>query len=259
VSDALKLHVRPDLSESAMVIGFEGWNDAGESATTALRYLDEAIHSVPLAEIDPDEFYDFTVMRPSIVPVETHLRRVEWPSNAFRYGAIDSSREIVVGIGVEPHLRWRRYCDTIVQLASDIGVRRVVLVGAYLADVVYSQPVALTGYSSSPDELERIGVGGTSYQGPTGIVGVLTERLQREGLSVASLWAGLPHYIEQAPNPRGALALIQKLTELLDFRIDVDPLRSSAAQFEQDISKVVANDAELSEYVRHLKRREFAQ
>jgi hypothetical protein len=247
------------MNDPAMILAFEGWNDAGESASTALRYLDEAIHSVPLADLDPDEFYDFTVLRPTIVPLEPHLRRVDWPSNAYRFGAVDSSREVITGIGVEPHLRWRRYCDAVVQLASELGVNRVVLVGAYLADVVYSQPVALTGFSSTPDELERIGVGDTAYEGPTGIIGVLTERLQREGLDVTSLWAGLPHYIEQSPNPRGALALMQKLTELLDIRIDVEPLRSSAAQFEQDISKAVANDSELSEYVRRLKRREFAQ
>lgn len=218
------------MSESALVLGFEGWNDAGESATTALRYLDEAIHSVPLAEIDPDEFYDFTVVRPTIVPLEPHLRRVDWPSNAFRFGAIDSNREIVIGIGVEPHLRWRSYCDAVVELTREVGLKRVVLVGAYLADVVYSQPVALTGFSSRPNVLERIGVGGTSYQGPTGIVGALSERLQREGLDVTSLWAGLPHYIDQAPNPRGALALIQKLTELLDFRRRAAAQRSRAVR-----------------------------
>jgi proteasome assembly chaperone (PAC2) family protein len=259
VNEFLRMHVEPELREPALVIAFDGWNDAGEAATSALEFLNQAINSVPLAEIDPDEFYDFTVRRPTVTPVSESLRRIDWPRNEFRYGSVDCSREIIIAIGVEPHLRWRRYCDAIVELALDMGVAKVILVGAYLADVVYSQPVALTGFSSNPEVLAELGVVASHYQGPTGIVGVLAERLQSEGLFIASLWAGLPHYIEASPNPRGALALIQKLTECLDFRIDVEPLRAEAAEFEQRISKVVAADAELSDYVKRLKRREFAQ
>jgi len=242
-----------------MVLAFEGWNDAGEAATTALHFLNEAIASVPLAEIDPEDFYDFTVRRPRILQERDGSRSLEWPSNRFRYGSIDGSRELVVGIGVEPHLRWRSYCDAVSELASRLGVSRVVLIGAYLADVVYSQPVALTGFATQPSDLERLQVVGSSYEGPTGIVSALAERLQKDGLSFVSLWAGLPHYIDAAPNPRGALALLQKVTEYLDFRIDDEPLRVEAAEFEQKISKVVAADSELAEYVRRLKKREFAQ
>jgi proteasome assembly chaperone (PAC2) family protein len=259
MDEVLKLHVRPDLREPSMLLAFEGWNDAGEAASLALQFLDEAIASVPLAELDSEEFYDFTVRRPLVTQVAENAREIEWPRNEFRYGSIDGSREIIIGRGVEPHLRWRTYCDAIVNLALDMGVQNVVLAGAYLADVVYSQPVALTGFASEPEVLLLHGISSTSYQGPTGIVGVLAERLQREGMSVMSLWAGLPHYIDATPNPRGALALVQKLTECLRFRVDEAPLRSRAAEFEQEISKVVANDAELSEYVKRLKRREFAQ
>ena len=242
-----------------MILAFEGWNDAGEAASLALRFLNNAIHSVPLAEIDPEEFYDFTVRRPGVVQLESNVRCIEWPSNEFRYGSVDCSRELIVGIGVEPHLRWRAYCDACVELALEMGVSRVVLAGAYLADVVYSQPVALAGFASHPDELAEIGVTSSGYEGTTGIVGVLGDRLQREGLSVLSLWAGLPHYIEAAPNPRGALALLQKITRYLDFRIDEAPLRTRAAEFEQEIPKAVAGDSELADYVKRLKRREFAQ
>lgn len=253
------MHVQPQLDEPAMLLAFEGWNDAGEAASSALRFLDESIQSVPLAEIDPELFYDFTVRRPTLLQQGGVVRGVEWPSNQFRFGPVSQSREVIVGIGVEPHLRWRTYCDAVVDLAVDMGVRQVVLVGAYLADVVYSQPVALTGFATRPDELGRLGVQTSGYQGPTGIVGVLADRLMREGLSVLSLWAGLPHYIDASPNPRGALALVQKITRYLDFRVDDEPLRSLAADFEQRISKVVAADAELSDYVRRLKKREFAQ
>jgi len=255
----MRLHVQPDLHDPAMILAFEGWNDAGESASSALRFINEAIHSVPLAEMDPEEFYDFTVRRPHVVLGSDREREIQWPSNGFRYGSVDASREVIIGIGVEPHLRWRSYSDAIVNLALDLGVQRVVLLGAYLAEVVYSQPVALTGFGSDDGALGQLGVGESAYQGPTGIVGVLAERFQREGLWTTSLWAGLPHYIDATPNPRGALALVQKLTESLGFRVDDAPLRAQAAEFEQEISQVVANDSELSDYVKRLKRREFAQ
>ena len=253
------MHVKPELRDPAMILAFEGWNDAGEAASLALRFLNNAIHSVPLAEIDPEDFYDFTVCRPGILQLDSNVRCIEWPVNEFRYGSVGCSRELIVGTGVEPHLHWRAYCDAIVGLAHEMDVRCVVLAGAYLAAVVYSQPVTLTGFASNSEALAALGVTSSGYEGPTGIVGVLADRLQREGIDVLSLWAGLPHYIDAAPNPRGALALLQKITQYLDFRIDEAPLRSRAAEFEQEVSKMVSSDSELADYVKRLKRREFAQ
>jgi len=253
------MHVEPELHDPAMILAFEGWNDAGEAATTALDFLNGSIRSVPLADIDPEPFYDFTVRRPIVRQRDDQMRRIDWPENELRYGSIDASREIVIGVGVEPHLNWRTYCDAFVNVALDLGVQRVVLLGAYLADVVYSQPVALSGFAPDARTLHDLGVTASPYEGPTGIVGVLADRFQREGMWVASLWAGLPHYIDAAPNPRGALALLQKASEALEFRIDLEPLREQAAEFEQRISKAVSDDADLTEYVRRLKKREFAQ
>jgi predicted ATP-grasp superfamily ATP-dependent carboligase len=138
-------------------------------------------------------------------------------------------------------------------------VKRVVLLGSHLADVVYSQPVQITGVASNPALLERLGVQASTYQGPTGILGVLADRFNRDGLDVLSLWAGLPHYINARPNPRGALALVQAVSEALGIRFDLDPLSRSAAEFEERISNLVAQDPELRDYVKQLKRREFAQ
>jgi len=259
VDSPLRFHVRPDLDRPWLLLAFEGWNDAGEAGTTALRYVSDSMRSVPLADVDPDEFYDFTVRRPSVSIDEDGERSVEWPSTEFRYGTLVDGRELIIGIGVEPHFRWRRYCDAVVDLAIDMGVQQVALVGGYLADVVYSQPVALTGLATEPIDLEALGVSTSRYEGPIGILGVLDDRLRREGLSVTSLWAGLPHYIDASPNPRGALALVGKLGELLDMEVDDAALRLEAVEFEERVSKVVAADAELAEYVRRLKKREFAQ
>jgi proteasome assembly chaperone (PAC2) family protein len=259
VDEALRMHVQPVLRDAALVLAFEGWNDAGDSASSAARYVADAIGAVPLAEIDGEEFLDFTVVRPLVCFDDGGVRRLSWPCTSFRFGSADARRELVVGIGPEPHMRWRRFCDAVAGLVGGLGIGRVVLLGAYLADVVYSRPVGVTGFASGRDLLDAIGVQASGYEGPTGIVGALGERLGRGGVEVISLWAGLPHYISVSPNPRGALALVQKLAECLDLKLDTAPLEREAARFEQRVSAIVAADPELGEYVRQLKRREFAQ
>ncbi len=259
VIDALRMHVEPQLRRAPMVLAFEGWNDAGESATCALRFVEKSIRAVPLAEIDCEEFFDFTVRRPSVRFDAAGARAIDWPSTRFSFGAIDSDRELVIGLGVEPHLRWRGYCELIASLARRLEVGCVIMLGAYLADVVYSRPVGVSGFASSPELLDELGVAPSGYQGPTGIVGVLAEQLKREGLDVISLWAGLPHYISATPNPRGALALLQTLSGMLQIKLDDESLRRDASEFEERSSALVASDPELNDYVRELKRREFAQ
>lgn len=253
------MHVRPVLGQPTLLLAFEGWNDACESASSAIRFVNESLRSVPLADIDPDEHYDFTVRRPHVRYRNGAITPVEWPSNEFRYGVTEEGLELIAGIGVEPHLRWQGYCDAVVELAVDMGVDRCLLLGAYLADVVYSQPVVVTGFSSSAELLDRLEVEPTSYEGPTGIVGVLAAQLQEEGIEVLSMWAGLPHYISATPNPRGSLALLRKVSQYLEIPFSLRPIKEDALRFEEEISRVVAGDDELSEYVKELKRREFAQ
>ena len=253
------MHVEPELRDPALVLAFQGWNDAGQAASLALDFVSQSIQSVPLADLDPEEFYDFTVERPVVTLTEDHQRIINWPETRFRYGPVEGDRDLILASGVEPHFRWRRYCESVVGLALDSGVQHVVLLGAYLADVVYSQPVALTGFSTDPTVLPMLSVTPSGYQGPTGVLSVLAHAFEQEGLSVTSLWAGLPHYIDTTPNPRGALALVQKMGECLGFHIDEASLRSQAAEYEEKTSAMVSADTELLEYVRQLKRREFAQ
>ena len=259
VRDALTFFVEPVLEDATLVAAFEGWNDAGEAATGAARYVESAIHAVPLAEIDGEEFLDFSVRRPWVRSGPGDERSIEWPVTRLSYGECGASRELIIATGIEPHLRWRTYCDLFCSLVTRLRVKRVVLLGAYVADVVYSRPVDVTGFASEDGRLEAIGVAPSHYEGPTGIVGVLGERLRTDGVAVLSLWAGLPHYISASPNPRGSLALVQKLASDLPLAIDEAPLRSEAAAFEQKISALVSGDPELTEYVRLLKKREFAQ
>lgn len=258
MTGALRFQVHPALDDPVLVLAFGGWSDAGEAASSALAFLNDAIQSVALAELDPEDFYDFTVARPHVELSPEGERRIVWPSTEFRFGHLGSI-ELVTGLGSEPHLRWRSFCDAVASLAEGIHAHRVVLLGSFLSDVVYSRPVEVTGFASDPRELERIGVGISSYEGPTNIVGVLGDRLQRDGCEVIALWACLPHYLSTSPNPRGSLALLDKLSAYLGVPIDDRELRTEAEDFEKRVNEIVASDPELSEYVRQLKKRDFAQ
>jgi hypothetical protein len=253
------MHVQPILGDPTLLLAFEGWNDAGCAASTAVRFVNDMMNGVPLAEIDPDEYFDFTVLRPEVRYRSGRGGQIVWPATEFRYGVVEEGHEIITGLGIEPHLRWRSFCDSVVELAVDMGVRRCVTLGAYLADVVYSQPVVVTGHATSPKLLERFEIVPTGYEGMTGIVGVLASVLQEEGVEVVSLWAGLPHYITASPNPRGALALLRKVSQYVGAAFDLKGLREESVRFEEEMSKIVAADDELTEYVKELKRREFAQ
>lgn len=259
MSGDLRIHVRPELEDPPLLVAFSGWNDAGAAATTALRYVTEHLHTAPLAELDPEEFYDFTVCRPEVSVQSDGGRNTRWPTTEVRYASVGAGGEIVTLCGPEPHFRWRRFGLAIADLVAELGVQRVVMLGAYLADVVYSQPVQVTGHATRAEALAALGVELSRYEGPIGIVGVLAEALEERGCEVLSLWAGLPHYIDASPNPRGALALVQHLGRHLGVALDERPLQQRAAEFEERISQLVASDAELADYVRQLKRRHFAQ
>lgn len=255
----LRVSALPDLRAPTLVIALEGWSDAGEAATTALRYIAKQNSAESFAELDGEEYYDFTVRRPQVQVDAGVVHEMEWPTNEFFHAPANAETDVVLAVGVEPHLRWRSFSDEVIALAEDLGVKRVALLGAFLADVLYSRPVGVSGLASSAELLQKLAIEPTTYHGPTGMIGVLGYRFRERGYEVASLWAGLPHYINVSPNPRGSLALIEKLADFVGLRVDLEPLRSAAAECEERVSAMVAGDPELSEYVRQLKRREFAQ
>jgi len=256
--DALRLLDEPELRAPDLLLAFEGWNDAGEAATSAVRFLAGALGTAPLAEIDPEEFLDFTVTRPQVRLGAGAVGQIEWPSFDFSF-APGAERDVIIGVGPEPHTRWRGFCDCVLEVARHYGVGRVALLGSFLADVLYSRPVRVTGFASEPALMERFGLEPSGYEGPTGIVGVLGDRFRIEGLEVLSFWAGLPHYIDSSPNPRGALALVRYAAPYLGVRVADQPLCESAGEFEERVSALVASDPTLAEYVKQLKRRDFAQ
>ncbi len=260
----LRFHVRPTLRDAALLIALEGWNDAGEAATTAVHFVANELGAAPLAEIDAEEYFDFTVRRPFSVVEDGVARGLEWPATRFGFAAARArgglaGRDLVTCHAVEPHLRWRDWSDRVLYLVDVLGIRRVLLLGAFLGDLLYSRPVDVTGVASDASLLRELAVEPVRYAGPVGMIGVLGQRLRDRGCQVVGLWAGLPHYIEVTPNPRGSLALLERGLPFLGIDVDLEPLREASRDCEEKSSAMVTGDPELSEYVRELKRREFAQ
>jgi len=256
---ALVVHDRPALRRPVFVMAFAGWNDAGQSATTAVRFLAEQLGAQPYASFDPEDFYDFTVTRPHVRLVAGAQRAIQWTTFDLVAATVATAEhDFVFGWGPEPHLKWKTFCAAILDAAREHDGSLIVTLGGFLAEVLYSRPVAVTGFATSADLLRRIDVGNTRYEGPTGIVGVLGDACRSAGLRHLSLWAALPHYIAALPNPRGALALLLRLVEAIKVPVDLQPLQTAAAEFEQSVDEAVSKDPKLSAYIRELKKREMA-
>ncbi|MCZ6625800.1 MAG: PAC2 family protein [Deltaproteobacteria bacterium] len=259
-TDPINFESRPSLKHPVLILAFSGWSDAGASATTAVRYLTEQFIATKFASIDPEDFYDFSIQRPVVRFTEGMQREIHWPSYDFYYGSgISAERDFVFGIGAEPQLRWRAFCETILRLVRECGIERIVTLGAYLDEVLYTRAVPLTGFATDDKLMRELDILPSRYQGPTGMVGVLSNACRRIGMPNVSLWAALPHYLSASSNPRGALALVLRLTQWLGLRVDIGPLERAAAEFQDKINEVVNNDANLSAFIRELKKREFEQ
>jgi predicted ATP-grasp superfamily ATP-dependent carboligase len=243
---------RPSLRRPALVCAFQGWNDGGEAATIAARYLIERWEAKPFAHLDPESFYDFQVTRPTVRLENGVSRVIEWPQGEFSSASVDG-KDVVVFTATEPNIRWRTFAGAILEAAGEIGVEQLVTLGAFLTDVPHSRAVPVVGSAVDEDMATRLGLSRSQYEGPTGIVGVLHDASNRAGLPSVSLWAAVPHYLPAAPNPKAALALIERLTVLLEVSVDIGPLASAAAGWEEGVLRVVQESEELSEYVRRLE------
>ena len=237
-----------------MVCAFRGWNDAGEAASTAVSFINDRFDASEVARIDPEEFYDFTAVRPTVRLSEGLTREIDWPLNTVWAAPVPGAEgDLVTFRGVEPSLRWRRFTDTIVSVAQALDVRMVITIGALLADVPHTRPVGITGIASDASLLARLGYERTSYEGPTGIVGVLHHALAEAGLESASLWASVPHYVAAAPNPKVALALVRAFEGTAGVVVDATELEQAAEDYERQVTAAVASDPEVKAFVERLE------
>jgi len=244
----------PRLRAPILVAAFAGWNDAASAATTALEAVAVALDAEPIAAIDPEEFYDFQVSRPTIRMSEGQTREVDWPTNAFFVAeAPAAERDLVLLSGIEPNTRWRTFAGAVIDAAERLEVEMVVTLGALLADVAHTRAVPITGLASDPELVESLDLSRSSYEGPTGIVGILHDACRRRDITSASLWAAVPHYVAAVPNPKAALALLRRLEGFTGVAIEASELEEAMDRFERQVDRAVATNPEVEELVQRLE------
>jgi proteasome assembly chaperone (PAC2) family protein len=247
----------PQLRNPVLVATFSGWNDAASAASAALAAVADSVETELIAQIDPEEFFDFQAARPQIELTEGRLRGLEWPENLIVAGrSPGAERDLLLISGAEPSTRWRTFCNSLLDVAARCGVESMVTFGALIADVAHTRPVPITGLATTDDLIERLGFEEVAYEGPTGIVGVLHGIAKDRGFTAASLWAAVPHYAAAVPNPKAALALLRRLEGLTGIPLDAGDLEDASKSFEAQVSQAVAANPEIKELVERLENQQ---
>lgn len=245
---------QPLSGEPVMLAAFEGWNDAGEAATDVIKHLLQAWDAELIHEVDPEEFHDFQVNRPSLTTGDSGERELSWPTTTVWHATTPGTgREVLLVRGIEPSFRWRTYCEELLDLAATYDVQTVITVGALLADVPHTRPVPISTTSDSSQVRMLLGAERSRYEGPTGIVGVLQYIAAQEGLDAVSVWAAVPHYVAHPPAPKAILGLLGRIEELLAESIPLADLLESAEAWENGVNELAAEDPEIAQYVTALE------
>src|SRR5437660_5936812 len=256
MTDELRVASKPTLRDPVLITAFRGWNDGGQGASLAGGYLAKTWEAERFAEIEPEGFFDFQSTRPHVSLVEGRTRRIDWPENALYHAPIPGlERDVVLLLGIEPNLRWRSFTQMIVDLARELDVRMLITLGSLLADVPHTRPSPVTGGATDPELVERLGLQRSRYEGPTGVVGVLHDACNHASIPSVSLWAAVPHYVSLAPSPRAALALCQRLGDILGTQIDTAELQEASERYSEQVTEAVASDEETQAYVEELEQR----
>jgi predicted ATP-grasp superfamily ATP-dependent carboligase len=243
----------PELVDPVMLCAFEGWNDAGDAASGAVLHLEDVWTATQIAEFDPEDYYDYQVNRPEIV-FDDGVRSIVWPTTRISVARIPlATRDVVLIHGIEPSMRWRQFSRELLTVARDLGVEMVVTLGALLADTPHTRPVPVSGTSGDLELAERLGYEPSTYEGPTGIVGVLQDACAEAGIPSVSLWAAVPHYVAAPPCPKATLALLARIEDLLDVPVPLGDLPEEARAWQIGVDELAAEDEEITLYVRQLE------
>lgn len=253
--NVVRMTDRPEgLRAPTLLAAFEGWNDAGEAATGAIDALVMATGAAPFADIDPEEFFDFQANRPQI-RWNGAERVMDWPANTLSAATLEGPRDVVFLRGHEPNLKWRTFTEGILEVAKDLGVQRIVTMGALQVDRPHTRKVSMTGSATDPDVALRHGLRASTYEGPTGIVGALHHAAAASGIEAVTFWVGVPHYLAGTTYAQASLALSKRALKMLDSEVDLALLEEEAVAQQRDIADLVGEDDELAEYVEELERR----
>lgn len=256
-------HTPPDpsqLTDPVVIAAFEGWNDAGDAASSAIEHLQLTWDATPLGEIDPDPYYDFQVSRPTVRLVDGVTRQVTWPTTRLSVcRPPGSEHDVVLVHGIEPNMRWRAFCAELLDHVERVGASTVVSLGALLADAPHTRPVPVTGTAYDDASATRYGLERSKYEGPTGIVGIFQDACVQAGIPAISFWAAVPHYVSQPPSPKATLALLHRVEEALDVEVPLGGLPEQAEEWESTVSEMAEEDEDVRNYVRALEERGDAE
>lgn len=248
------------LRSPVLVCAFRGWNDAAGAASAALTAVADSFDAEPIAEMDPEDYFDFQATRPTIVLSEGQTREIEWPRNDLVAVRVPGAEhDLVLLDGTEPNLRWRTFSETIATAADTLGTGMVITLGALVAEVSHTLPVPITGLASDAELVEELDLQRSNYEGPTGIVGVVHDCCRQLGMSSASLWAAVPHYVAAVPNPKAALALLRRLEGLTGIAVEATELEEETASYEEQIGRAVAANPEIAELVERIEAEQVEQ
>jgi proteasome assembly chaperone (PAC2) family protein len=246
----------PVLRSPVAIAAFEGWNDAADASTAAVEHLEQLWDARPVTEMDPEEFYDFQVNRPIVALADGETRRIDWPTTRFSVATPPGAdRDVVLIRGIEPSMRWRTFCESLLEVCHSLEVTQIVLLGALLADVPYTRPLPVTGSASDRATIDRYHLTPNRYEGPTGIVGVLQDACTHADVQAISFWVHVPHYANNPPCAKATLALLHRVEDVLDLPVPVADLAEESAEWEERLRAAAEQDAELAEYVRELEER----
>lgn len=243
-----------ELVDPIMVAAFEGWNDAAEAASGVVEHLLDTWEPDQIAEVEPEDYYDYQVNRPLVGFDDEGVRTITWPTTRiYVIRPVGSPRDLVLVRGLEPNMKWRQFCTELVDAADAFGVQLVVTLGALLADTPHTRPIPITGTTSDPGLASALEFEQSRYEGPTGINGVFQDACANADLPCVSLWAAVPHYVAQPPCPKATLALIGRLEDLIETPIPVADLVEHARAWERGVDELAREDTEIAEYVEALE------
>jgi len=257
----MEIHQIPLLRNPVMIMAFSGWNDAAEGASGAIEHVlsiwrekDDEVVPQLIADVEPEDFYDFQVNRPQVSIDDSSIRNITWPTTQIFGLEIPSmERDLVVVTGVEPSMRWKSFTSDLLDLADDLEVSLVITLGSLLADTPHTRPITVTGTGAHPNIAERLGVSVSKYEGPTGILGIIQDGCMRRGIDAISLWAAVPHYASASPSPKASLALINSIEDFLDISIPLGSLPEESDAWEKSVDELASEDSDVAEYVKALE------
>lgn len=244
------------LSGRVLICAFEGWNDAAESASSTAKIICDSLDCEPVAEVDPEEYYDFQFTRPTVAFDADGKRELTWPGTQF---LISSSKDpaqnrFSVLLGTEPAHRWKSFTEEILEMIEDREIDAVVFLGGMLADTPHTRPITVNITSQNEGVRNRLGIEKSSYEGPVGILSVLSIALEEASIPTMALWAAVPHYVHNSPAPKATLALLSELENLLGVSFERGDLVEQAFAWERGIDEIAENDDEMAGYIAQLER-----